>query len=172
MGRFSNRSTQYPGRIKLTKVSEDSTGVVYDSVAAEGEVYNAGTPLNAETLNALEDDLKAGMKLYRHRIRLTCGAVNGVAPIGVIEIYTQSSTAITTVEAVAPAMGITSGYVNVPVCGCNYNGDKTVIITSAEVSTYSIYLYGMYFGYVSGNGEIQRIYSSVTSVSDTVTQII
>ncbi len=175
MSRFNDRSTQFPGRIKLTKVAEDSDGTVYDSVPAEGEVYSEGTPLNSQTLNALENDLKSGTKLYRHRIALSAnisdtGSVTRL--VGITEVYTNFATAITTSGAVAPALGITSGSADIPVNGCDYVSDHTVLITKANVSASGITLYGMYFGYFSGNGIIRRISASVTSVSDTVTQII
>lgn len=174
MKTFVNRNTQYPGRVKLTKVSEDPTGTIYDSTPAEGTVYNAGTPLDAETFNDAFDELKNADKLYRHRIRLTGGgSVNtgGATPVGAIEIYTRTETALTTASAVASAMGVTSGSTDVPACGCAYSGNNTVTITGAKVSASGITLYGMYFGYASGNGAIQRVSVSVTSVTDAVTEI-
>ena len=92
--------------------------------------------------------------------------------VGITEVYTNFATAITTSGAVAPALGITSGSADIPVNGCDYVSDHTVLITKANVSASGITLYGMYFGYSSGNGIIRRISASVTSVSDTVTQII
>lgn len=171
MGRFSNRVSQYPGRIKLTKVRDEGNGTVYDCVAAEGTVSNAGTPLDADTLNAFENELKASMKLYRHRVRLTGSSTNGVTPVGVIEVYTTSGASITSASALASALGITSS-TDVPACGCKYSGNNTILITGAEVSTYGVYLYGMHFGYSSGNGTIQRVSASVSSITDSVTQII
>lgn len=172
MGRFSNRVSQYPGRIKLTKVRDEGSGTVYDCEMAEGTVSNAGTPLNAETLNALEDELKASMKLYRHRVRLTGTSTNGVTPVAVIEVYTVSDAAISSVSALAAAMDISGSSIDVPASGYNYSGNNTILITCANVSTYSVYLRGMYFGYSSGNGNIERVNVSVSSISDTVKQII
>ncbi len=46
---FVDRVTEYPGRIKLTAVSGQTD--VYDVTRQEGEVYTAGTLLNATNLN-------------------------------------------------------------------------------------------------------------------------
>lgn len=172
MGRFSDRVSQYPGRIKLTKVSEDSTGVIYDCVSAEGVVTNEGTPLNAETLNALADNIPSGMSLYLHRVRLQGDAINGIKPIGIVVLYSDDSTPIESAANLASAFGLINGDAYIPAAGCVFGDNNSLIVTCAHASYYSVYLYGMYFGYVSGNGEIQRISSSVTSVSDVVTQII
>jgi hypothetical protein len=54
MEQFVDRKPQYPGRVKLVKVSGSSD--LYDMTPAEGSVtgsYKEGTPLNAETLNQL-----------------------------------------------------------------------------------------------------------------------
>lgn len=47
---FTDRSTEFPGRVTLTPV--DGQENTYDMAAAEGEVYSEGTPLDAENLTA------------------------------------------------------------------------------------------------------------------------
>lgn len=49
---FLNRIVEHPGRIRLTKVSEN----VYDVTREEGAVTQAGTPLNAASLNGAIDE--------------------------------------------------------------------------------------------------------------------
>ena len=60
---FINRKAQYPGRVKLVKVS-DSTDL-YDMTLADGivgEGYNEGTPLNADTFNAMLEEISTEIK--------------------------------------------------------------------------------------------------------------
>lgn len=45
---FTDRSVEHPGRYRLNPTDDAS---IYDLVRAEGAVYQAGTPLNAEHLN-------------------------------------------------------------------------------------------------------------------------
>lgn len=170
MGRFSDRISQYPGRIKLTKVADNGNGTIYDCVAAEGMVTNVGTPLNAETLNALDDEL-SGKKIYRHSIRFACGNIGTVQVVGGMEIYTATATAITTKAALAAALGISAdtGY---PVSGFNSDGNNAVLVTGAVIGAANIYLRGIYFGYSSGNGSIKSVNAQVSNIYDTVQQVI
>lgn len=57
---FIDRSSQYPNRVTLTPV--DGQANTYDMTPEEGEVYQEGTPLDAENLttevqNAVADAL-------------------------------------------------------------------------------------------------------------------
>ena len=45
---FVDRSSQYPNRVALTPVEGQAN--TYDMTPAEGEVYQEGTPLDAENL--------------------------------------------------------------------------------------------------------------------------
>lgn len=52
---FENRVVEYPGRVILAPVSgEENT---YDMTRAEGEVTEEGTPLNAENLNSVIQEM-------------------------------------------------------------------------------------------------------------------
>ena len=172
MGRFTDRSTQYPGRIKLKKVAEESDGTIYDSTPAEGTVYSAGTPLNAETLNALEDNAGTKVKLYRHRLQMSgtsTDVITGGFMVAMVHVYTTSAAKITTVSEACAVLG--SGLV--PAAGCAENGSTyTVLCAEAQVDSTNISLRGMYFAYESGNGIIKRISANVTSVSDTVSEVV
>lgn len=184
MGRFTDRSTQYPGRIKLKKVAEESDGTIYDSTPAEGTVYSAGTPLNAETLNALEDNAGTKVKLYRHRLQMSgtsTDVITGGFMVAMVYVYTTSAAKITTVsEACAvlssglvPVSGLEKSEEGIPVSGCAENGAKyTVLCTEAWNNSGKLILRGMYFACESGNGIIKRIGATVTSVSDTVSEVV
>lgn len=55
---FEDRKPQYPGRVKLVKVAGSTD--LYDLTPAEGSVtgsYREGTPLNAATLNAFQNEI-------------------------------------------------------------------------------------------------------------------
>ena len=57
---FKNRRAQYPGRVKLVPVAGSDN--LYDMTYAEGSVtgnYEEGTPLNADTFNALQEEIGA-----------------------------------------------------------------------------------------------------------------
>lgn len=117
---------------------------------------------------------EGSIALYRHRILLsgTNTSVSNAFTLGLIEVYTKSSQPITTVAGVAAALGITGNMELVPVSGCAENGSNhTVLCTEAWVSPSSITLHGMYFGYSSGNGIIERVSTTVTSVSDKVSLV-
>ena len=117
---------------------------------------------------------EGGIALYRHRILLSGSntSVSNAFTLGLIEVYTKSSQPITTVAGVAAALGITGNMELVPVSGCAENGSNhTVLCTEAWVSPSSITLHGMYFGYSSGNGIIERVSTTVTSVSDKVSLV-
>ena len=62
--KFTNRKAQYPGRVKLVKVAGSTD--LYDMTLADGSVsgsgYSAGTPLNAETLNAMLEELNTKIR--------------------------------------------------------------------------------------------------------------
>ena len=172
MGRFTDRSTQYPGRIKLKKVAEESDGIIYDSTPAEGTVYSAGTPLNAATLNALEDSAGTKVKLYRHRLQLSGTSSNvsmGGFMVAMVYVYTTSASKITTVSEACAVLS--SGLV--PAAGCAENGSTyTVLCTEAQVGSANISLRGMYIACESGNGIIKRISANVMSVTDTVSEVV
>jgi hypothetical protein len=51
---FTDRSVEYPGRYRLNPTDDSS---IFDLVRQEGEIYNAGTPLNAENLNGAMQDV-------------------------------------------------------------------------------------------------------------------
>ena len=171
MGRFSDRVSQYPGRIKLTKVADDGSGTIYDCVAAEGEVTNEGTPLNAETLNALAEGVRSGAALYCHRVRLAGSQIHGVVPVGVIEIYSTSNTVITTRTELSKALDIWEGYRDVPAAGCKFYGENSIFITNALISENDATLYGMYFGFSSDTGVINRVGTPVISITDEIRQV-
>ena len=64
--KFENRRAQYPGRVKLVPVPESDN--LYDLTYAEGSVtgnYAEGTPLNADTFNALQEEIKSAIESAR-----------------------------------------------------------------------------------------------------------
>ena len=63
---FKNRKAQYPGRVKLVKVPGSTD--LYDMTLADGSVsgsYTAGTPLNADTFNAMLKEISAEIENSR-----------------------------------------------------------------------------------------------------------
>lgn len=70
--KFTNRKAQYPGRVKLVKVAGSTD--LYDMTLADGSVsgsgYSAGTPLNAETLNAMLEELNTKISEETEKVRL------------------------------------------------------------------------------------------------------
>ena len=58
---MKDRNTQYPGRKKLTIISQSSSEIVADVERYEGTVTEAGTPLN--TANLLSDDTAVALGL-------------------------------------------------------------------------------------------------------------
>jgi len=58
---MKDRNTQYPGRKKLTIISQSSSEIVADVERYEGAVTEAGTPLN--TANLLSDDTAVALGL-------------------------------------------------------------------------------------------------------------
>lgn len=52
---FVDRVTEHPGRVQMTPVSGQSN--VYDMTRAEGAVTETGTPFNADTFNAIAQDI-------------------------------------------------------------------------------------------------------------------
>lgn len=188
MEKFIDRESQFPDRIKLIKIADEADGTVYRCVSAEGTVTTAGTKLDAKTLNkfidefvpktrtingqSLEKDItiETGKKLYRHRISLKGYSTYDIEPIATIDVYTHTDGEITKAIDLWTALKMNK-ITNIPASGCTYNGNKTIVITDAEVSTNSIYLKGMYFGYSSNNGEIQRVTISTTGISDSVESV-
>lgn len=77
--KFVNRRAQYPGRVKLVKVSGSTD--LYDLVPAEGSVtgnYVEGTPLNADTLNAMIDEINAAVASVKlNSLKISDGTHNG-----------------------------------------------------------------------------------------------
>lgn len=69
---FVDRKVQHPNRIKLKEVRAELDGIVYDIERAEGTIIEAGTPLNAETLNSLVkltgDQTISGVKNFTDQI--------------------------------------------------------------------------------------------------------
>lgn len=84
MSRFIDRVPEFPGRVKITKVTDVSGEEHYYIIPDEGRTSGTdgdrqlqnGTPLNAATLNALEDELKA----YADALAAAGGGSTG--PIG------------------------------------------------------------------------------------------
>ena len=76
---FKNRRAQYPGRVKLVPVAGSDN--LYDLTYAEGSVtgsYEEGTPLNAETFNALQAELSAAIEAAKLKsIKITDGTNSG-----------------------------------------------------------------------------------------------
>ena len=57
--KFIDREVEYPNRIRLKEVRKEQNGdVIYDLLREEGAITTAGTPLNAENLNALVKTIK------------------------------------------------------------------------------------------------------------------
>ena len=52
---FTDRVVEHPGRVQLVSVSGETD--VYDMIRAEGTVAEEGTPFNAETFNAIAQDI-------------------------------------------------------------------------------------------------------------------
>lgn len=52
---FTDRVVEHPGRVQLISVSGETD--IYDMIRAEGTVAEAGTPFNAETFNAVAQDI-------------------------------------------------------------------------------------------------------------------
>lgn len=138
------------------------------------------TPLNAETLNQFEDDLKdyadTARPLYVHKVTVTQGSGESCMT-GYIILYTNSSTQINTVSKLAESLGITS---NMKVAiGGRYDyvsGTRKYynIINHMSISSSSITLYGFRIGlsddttgvvtYLNGSGNVS-VTDSVSSVS-------
>lgn len=55
---FENRKVDYPNRVKLKQIREEADGIVYDIERSEGNIINAGTPLNAQNLNGAFKNLE------------------------------------------------------------------------------------------------------------------
>ena len=76
---FKNRRAQYPGRVKLVPVAGSDN--LYDLTYAEGSVtgsYEEGTPLNAETFDALQAELSAAIEAAKLKsIKITDGTNSG-----------------------------------------------------------------------------------------------
>lgn len=76
---FINRRAQYPGRVKLVKVSGSTD--LYDLTLAEGDVtgsYEEGTPLDADTLNAMLDEINDTIEESKiNSIKITDGTNSG-----------------------------------------------------------------------------------------------
>lgn len=86
MSRFIDRVPEFPGRVKITKVTDVSGEEHYYIIPDEGRTSGTdgdrqlqnGTPLNAATLNALEDEMKA----YADALAAAGGGATG--PTGAI----------------------------------------------------------------------------------------
>lgn len=77
--KFKNRRAQYPGRVKLVPVAGSDN--LYDLTPEEGSVtgsYEEGTPLNADTFNALQEELNAAIENAKlNSIKITDGTNSG-----------------------------------------------------------------------------------------------
>lgn len=77
--RFVNRRAQYPGRVKLVPVPGSDN--LYDLTYAEGSVsgsYAEGTPLNADTFNALQEEIRNAIESARiNSIQISDGTNKG-----------------------------------------------------------------------------------------------
>lgn len=89
MSRFIDRVPEFPGRVKITKVTDVSGEEHYYIIPDEGRTSGTdgdrqlqnGTPLNAATLNALEDELKA----YADALAAAGGGSTGpIGPTGAV----------------------------------------------------------------------------------------
>lgn len=77
--KFVNRKAQYPGRVKLVRVTGSTD--LYDIIPAEGSVtgsYTEGTPLNADTLNAMLDEINNAITASKlNSFKITDGSNSG-----------------------------------------------------------------------------------------------
>ena len=89
MSRFIDRVPEFPGRVKITKVTDVSGEEHYYIIPDEGRTSGTdgdrqlqnGTPLNAATLNALEDEMKA----YADALAAAGGGSTGpIGPTGAV----------------------------------------------------------------------------------------
>ena len=90
MAQFVDRASEFPGRLKITKTIDQTTGEeLYYIVPSEGRTtgsdgdreFHEGTPLNAETLNALDSELKA----YADALAAAGGGSTGpIGPTGAV----------------------------------------------------------------------------------------
>ncbi len=129
---------------------------------------------DGNTFQGNDLSVKIPVRIYRHRVKLSGqnSSLPNAFTLALKDVYTKSAEPITTVSAFAAALGVTSNAELVPVSGCAENGTgHTVLCTEAWVGPSSITLHGMYFGYSSGNGIIERVVTTVTSVSDVVTLV-
>lgn len=80
---FVNRRAQYPGRVKLVKVAGSTD--LYDLTLADGSVsgsYAEGTPLNADTFNAMLDEINGAIEALKlSSFKITDGTNNGTQTI-------------------------------------------------------------------------------------------
>ena len=140
--KFVNRRAQYPGRVKLVKVSGSTD--LYDLVPAEGSVtgnYVEGTPLNADTLNAMMDEINAAIESVRiNSLKISDGTNYGdVATIGnskdivirlpsTIKLNTSGNAATATT-----AQAVNGNYGSVKI--------KTVLLSTSYTTVYSANTY-------------------------------
>lgn len=113
-----------------------------------------------------------GLKIYRHFLKLIAGTANKQI-VGYIEVYNTSQYQIKTVSNLAISLKVYSGTVFIPIYGSALNSDyHTVICIGGDVTNSSITLHGMYFGYNSGEGMIERVSGNVTTVLDAVSEVL
>lgn len=135
---FVNRNPQYPGRVKLVPVSGSSE--LYDMTIADGSVsgsYTAGTPLDADTLNGMLDEINtaisnnSGGKI--NTIKITDGTNNGttltVGSSKDLTLRLPSTINATLTGTADAAKSITSSYGSVTM--------KTVSLGTSYTTVYS-----------------------------------
>jgi hypothetical protein len=68
---FTNREVEFPNRVKLTKVREETNGdIIYDLQREEGQITKPGTPLDANNLNSLTDNPNFTGQIQENGVRV------------------------------------------------------------------------------------------------------
>ena len=91
---FVDRIVEHPGRFRLTQVDED----VFDLTREEGEVTEAGTPLDAEHLNGeiaqgVIDRFVTG-SVVKDNVSIATGATSGTLNIAMVPRGARMVTAV------------------------------------------------------------------------------
>lgn len=168
---FENRKVDYPNRVKLKQIREEADGIVYDIERSEGNIINAGTPLNAQNLNGAFKNLEDKI------------TQNG-SFVGQIIIFDYTGLSVSeekkfdsaekmknffggTWQAYAPGRvlaGIDSSQTEFNTIG-KEGGAKTHTLTESEMPKHS---HSINYSVVSGSNYQARIYNSSIAYYDSI----
>lgn len=152
--KFTDRKADFPNRVKLKQIGEDDDGTVYDLKRAEGNIINAGTPLNAATFNQFSQEITESLN--------SSVKTAGDQAIGGIKNFTGEI--LNNGERVLPLYRHTISLVGNHIDNINYPFFFNLTFTSTD-KTYTQTSFGQFLfnnGYVSPENSINFLHQTLT----------